>query len=57
VLGAVLDWTPIPKRLMRAFVVGPLDPVSNLPPRLFKRLEHVLTDTFFFETPKEPLNL
>ena len=41
---------------MRAFVVVPLDPVPNDPPRLLKRLERLLPDTLFFETTKEPLN-
>ena len=38
-----------------AFVV-PVHPVPNDPPRLLKRLERVLPDALFFQTPKEPLN-
>jgi hypothetical protein len=55
-LGPVLDRAPIPQRLMRAFVVVPLDPLSNDSLRLLKRLKGLLPDTLFFETPKEPFN-
>ena len=41
---------------MRALFVVPVHPVPNDPPRLLKRLERVLPDTFFFETPKEPFD-
>lgn len=30
--------------------------LPNDPPRLFESLKHVLPDTLFFETPKEPLD-
>ena len=42
---------------MRPFLVVPVDPVPNDPPRLLKRLERMLPDTLVFQTPKEPLNL
>ena len=35
-------------------LVVPLEPATNAPPRLFKRLECVLPDALFFQTPKEP---
>jgi len=41
---------------MGSFLVIPVDPVPNDPPRLLKRLERVLPDTLVFQTPKEPLN-
>lgn len=41
---------------MRALVVVPLDPVSNDPPGLIKRLERVLPDTLLFRTPKKPFD-
>ena len=41
---------------MEPFLVVPVDPVSNDPPRLLKRLEPVLSDTLVFQTAKEPLN-
>ena len=37
-------------------MVAPVHPVPNDPLRLFKRLERMLSDTLFFETPKEPFN-
>ena len=37
-------------------VVVPLHPVSNAPSRLLKRLERVLPDALFLETPKESFN-
>ena len=39
---------------MRAFLLVPLDPAPNDPPRLLKCLEHVLPDTLLFQAPKEP---
>ena len=41
---------------MGSFLVVPVDPVPNDPPRLLKRLERVLPDTLVFQTSKEPLN-
>ena len=41
---------------MGPFLVVPMHPVSNDPPRLLKRLEPVLPDTLVFQTSKEPLN-
>ena len=41
---------------MGPFLVVPVDPVPNDPPRLLKRLERVLPDAFVFQTPKESLN-
>ncbi|MEQ1844166.1 MAG: hypothetical protein ABL983_01150 [Nitrospira sp.] len=41
---------------MGPFLVIPVDPVLNDPPRLLKRLELLLPDTLFFETAKEPLD-
>ncbi len=55
-LGAVLDRAPIPEGAMGPFLVVPVDPVSNDPPRLLKRLERVLPDALVFQTPKESLN-
>ena len=52
-MGAVLDWTLVTESTVRALLVVPLDPVSNAPSRLLKRLKRVLPDTLFFETPKE----
>lgn len=37
-------------------MIVPLRPIQNDPARLFKRLELMLPDAFFVETPKEPLN-
>ncbi len=36
-------------------MVRPLQLVPDDPPRLLKRLEYLLSDTLFVETPKEPL--
>ena len=55
-LRAVLDRAPIPEGAMGPFLVVPMHPVSNDPPRLLKRLEPVLPDTLVFQTSKEPLN-
>ena len=55
-LRAVLDRAPVPEGAMGPFLVIPVDPVPNDPPRLLKRLERVLPDTLVFQTPKEPLN-
>ena len=41
---------------MGPFLVIPVDPVPNDPPRLLKGLERVLPDALLFQTPKEPLN-
>ncbi len=41
---------------MGSFLVVPVDPVPNDPPRLLKRLERVLPDTLVFQASKEPLN-
>lgn len=55
-LRPIVDRASIAQRLMRALFVVPPQPVSNDPPRLLKRLERVLPDTFLFETPKEPFD-
>src|SRR5688572_231091 len=41
---------------MRALFVVPPHPIPNDPPRLLKRLERVLPDTLFFQTPKKPFD-
>ena len=41
---------------MRPPLVVPGHPVPNDPARLLKRLELILPDTLFFETPKEPFD-
>ena len=40
---------------MGSFLVVPVDPVPNDPPRLLKRLARVLPDTLVFQTSKAPL--
>jgi hypothetical protein len=55
-LGTVLDRTQVTEGTVRPPLVVPLDPVPNGPARLLKRLEGVLPDTLFFETPKESFN-
>lgn len=55
-LRPILDWASIAQRLMRTLFVVPPQPVPNDPPRILKRLERVLPDTFLFETPKEPFD-
>ncbi len=55
-LRTILDWAPIPEGAMGPFLVVPVDPVPNDPPRLLKRLEPVLPDTLVFQASKEPLN-
>ena len=52
-LRVILDWAPISEGTMGSSFVVPVDPVSNGPPRLVKRLERMLPDTLFFETPKK----
>ena len=51
-----LDWASIAQRLMRPLLIVPLHPVPNDPSGLLECLKHVLPDTLFFETAKEPLN-
>lgn len=55
-LRVILDWAPISEGTMGSSFVVPVDPVSNGPPRLVKRLERMLPDTLFFETSKEPFD-
>ena len=55
-LRAILDRAPISDGAMGPFFVAPVNQVSNDPPRLLKRLERVLPDALFFETPKKPFN-
>ena len=41
---------------MGPFLVIPVDPVPNDPPRLLKGLERVLPDALLFQTPKKPFD-
>src|SRR5574337_241344 len=51
-----LDGASIAQRLMRPLLVVPLHPVPNDPSGRLECLKHVLPDTLFFETAKEPFN-
>ena len=55
-MRSILDRASIAQRLIRALFVVPPQPVPNDPPRLLERLKPMLSDTFLFETPKEPFN-
>jgi len=51
-----LDWALIRQRLMRPLLVVPLQPVPNDSSGLLEGLKHVLPNTLFFETAKEPFD-
>ena len=55
-MRAVLGRAPIPEGAMGPFLVIPVDPVPNDPPRLLKGLERVLPDALLFQTPKKPFD-
>ena len=55
-MRTVLDGAAVAERLMRTVVVVPLQPVPDDPSGLLECLKHVLPDTLFFETAKEPFN-